>query len=91
MRAVGSHKERLDNLYFAFLFTLRAVVKAGTNLMAFPYATGYSKEDAATRAMMAQLVNASLPEHLLRDLDRGQGVPCCHYRKRWKRERQCAG
>ena len=26
VRAVGSHRDRLDNLYFAFLFTLRAVV-----------------------------------------------------------------
>lgn len=71
VRAVGSHKDRLDNLYFAFLFTLRAVVKAGNNLMAFPYDTGYSEEDQATRKMMAQLVNASLPEHFLRDIDRG--------------------
>ena len=64
-------EDRLDNLYFAFLFTLRAVVKAGDNLMAFPYDTGFSDEDQATRKMIAQLVNAPLPEHFLRELDSG--------------------
>ena len=74
VRAVGGHKERLDNLYFAFLFTLRAVIKAGNNLMAFPYDTGHPEDDKATKTMIAQLVNASLPEHFLRDLDQGASI-----------------
>ena len=42
--------------------------------MAFPYDTGFSDEDQATRKMIAQLVNAPLPEHFLRELD-SQGHP----------------
>ncbi len=44
--AVGNHPDRLNNMYFAFLFVLRAVVRAGDCLTNYPYSTGNSTEDA---------------------------------------------
>lgn len=54
---VGAHKERLHNLYFAYLFVLRAVSRARDQLLAFDYDTGDSVDDAATGALVAQLVD----------------------------------
>lgn len=52
------HKERVENLYFAYLFVLRAVLKAAPLLSAYDYTTGMEAEDAATRHLMRQLVGA---------------------------------
>jgi ERO1-like protein alpha len=52
------HKERVENLYFAYLFVLRAVLKAAPLLSAYDYTTGMEAEDAATRHLMQQLVGS---------------------------------
>lgn len=74
IRAVGSHKDRLDNLYFTFLFTLRAVIKAGDTLVAYSYDTGHPDEDQQVRALVSSLVHSSLPSSLLRAVEDGSGT-----------------
>ena len=74
IRAVGSHKDRLDNLYFTFLFVLRAVIKAGDNLVAYSYDTGHLKEDRKVRQLVSSLVHASLPSSLLYAVEAGSGA-----------------
>lgn len=49
-------KERVENLYFAYLFVLRAVIKAGPTLKEVHYDTGYSKEDLHTTKLIQMLV-----------------------------------
>lgn len=53
--AVGNHPDRLDNLYFSFLFLLRAVVKASQYLIQYPYYTGNSTDDMMVREIMSSL------------------------------------
>lgn len=50
--------ERVQNLYFAYLFVLRAVVKAGPILTELDYDTGLPEEDAKTRRLVQALVGA---------------------------------
>jgi len=50
-------KDRVENLYFAYLFVLRAVIKAGPVLKGVHYDTGYPKEDAHTRRLIDMLVD----------------------------------
>ena len=57
IRAVGSHPDRINNLYFAFLFVLRAVAKAENYLSVYPYHTDDPAEDAALAKMMRALVS----------------------------------
>lgn len=52
-------RERVQNLYFAYLFVLRAVVKAGPLLQRLDYFTGLAKEDARTQELIDQLVSAA--------------------------------
>lgn len=40
VKAVGAYKERVENLYFSFLFVLRAVAKAEPLLMRYNYSSG---------------------------------------------------
>eukprot|EP00878_Enallax_costatus_P033483 GHUV01036957.1.p2 GENE.GHUV01036957.1~~GHUV01036957.1.p2 ORF type:complete len:110 (-),score=12.32 GHUV01036957.1:504-833(-) len=47
------------NLYFAYLFVLRAVMKAAPVLTAYEYSTGLQQEDAQTQQLITQLVSAS--------------------------------
>ena len=61
MRAVGSHQDRLSNLYFTFLFTLRSVVKAGDYLASYKYDTGNSADDIVVKKLIRQLVGMQLP------------------------------
>lgn len=49
-------KERIENLYFAYLFVLRAVMKAGPLLESVSYSTGTPTEDARTFQLIQQLV-----------------------------------
>jgi hypothetical protein len=37
---VGMHPERIHNLYFAYLFVMRAIAKAAPELMEYDYNTG---------------------------------------------------
>ncbi|KAJ1455780.1 endoplasmic reticulum Oxidoreductin 1-domain-containing protein [Pelagophyceae sp. CCMP2097] len=53
---VGSHRDRLHNLYFAYLFVLRAVSRAHVDLAAYDYDTGNSTDDAMTRELVGFLV-----------------------------------
>lgn len=57
--AVGNHPDRLNNMYLAFLFLLRATMKAKHLLMAYPYDTGNATDDKRTRELITKLVNMS--------------------------------
>lgn len=59
---VGRHPERLHNLYFAYVFVLRALAKAAHELETFDYATGHPLEDARAAALVRALVR---PDHPL--------------------------
>ena len=56
VHAVGSHSERLANLYFAFLFVTRAVVKAGDVLVEYDYKTDSSVDGDIVRSLINELV-----------------------------------
>ena len=47
----------MENLYFAYLFVLRAVIKAGPVLKGVHYDTGYPKEDMHTSNLIDMLVD----------------------------------
>lgn len=49
-------RERVENLYFAYLFVLRAALKAGPLLQEIVYDTGSPKEDAHTAELVHRLV-----------------------------------
>ncbi len=50
-------KSYVENLYFAYLFVLRAVMKAGPALQQADLRSGLSAEDMRTRDLMDQLVS----------------------------------
>ena len=50
-------KSHLENLYFAYLFVLRAVMKAGPALERADLSSGLPVEDKLTRQLMDQLVS----------------------------------
>lgn len=50
-------KAHVENLYFTYLFVLRAALKAGPMLAAADFDTGTPEEDARTQRLMAQLVH----------------------------------
>lgn len=54
-------KARVENLYFAYLFVLRAVMKAGPYLASMDYQTGIPAEDANTLQLVQGLVNPCIP------------------------------
>eukprot|EP00953_Heterococcus_sp_UTEX-ZZ885_P014051 7998-Heterococcus_DN1.PRE.3 len=54
--AVGAHPDRLTNLYFAYLFCLRALAKAAPLLQQYDYSTGNAAADNVTAALMRGLV-----------------------------------
>jgi Endoplasmic Reticulum Oxidoreductin 1 (ERO1) len=47
---------RVENLYFTYLFTLRAVQKAAPLLQALQYSSGYVEEDDQTKQLVSKLV-----------------------------------
>ena len=59
---VGTHAERLHNLYFSYLFVLRAVGKAAPELEAHECATGDAAEDARAQALLRAVAR---PDHPL--------------------------
>lgn len=61
VKAVGSHPDRLNNLYFTFLFVLRAVTKAGSVLTEYPYHTGNKADDEMVRTLIERLVKSRPP------------------------------
>lgn len=54
-RAVGAYPDRLNNLYFTFLFMLRAVMKAGDALVQFQYTTGNVTDDLLVRELIQEI------------------------------------
>ena len=56
-------QHRVENLYFSYLFMLRAAIKAAPVLAAADYHTGNAAEDARTAELMRRLVHS---ESLLR-------------------------
>ena len=48
---------RIENLYFTYLFVLRAFMKAGPLLSSAQYTTGCPQQDAETAGVMQQLVS----------------------------------
>ena len=57
-------KERVENMYFTYLFVLRAVMKAGSLLESIDYSTGCQDQDLHTKELMQELVLSSTPCHL---------------------------
>lgn len=55
---VGNYPDRLNNMYFAFLFLLRAAAKASPVLQVYPYHTGNNSDDALVTRMMTKLVDS---------------------------------
>ncbi|MCO5546581.1 hypothetical protein L7F22_000010 [Adiantum nelumboides] len=50
------HEDRVRNLYFTFLFVLRAVTKASNYLVEAEYSTGNPSEDEETTSLIQKLV-----------------------------------
>lgn len=53
-------KQRVENMYFTYLFVLRAVMKAAPMLESVDYNTGCREQDASTKKLMQQLVSIIL-------------------------------
>lgn len=51
------HRDRVQNLFFAYLFVLRAVMKAAPVLTTYQYDTGLPQEDATTQNLITDLVS----------------------------------
>lgn len=60
IRAVGAHPDRLNNLYFAFLFALRAAHKARDLLLAFPIDSGNSSDDVLASDLIREMLSSPL-------------------------------
>jgi hypothetical protein len=58
-RAVGDYPDRLNNMYFTFLFLLRAVVRAQETIRTYPYNTGHEEEDRAVKELLEKLLASS--------------------------------
>lgn len=58
VNAVGMHPDRLTNMYFAYVFVLRAIGKAGPFLMTHDFDTGNEEDDKLTRQLIKELTNA---------------------------------
>lgn len=56
-------KDRVENLYFTYLFVLRAVMKASPILERVDYDTASPKEDAQTQLLLRKLLNSSALKH----------------------------
>jgi hypothetical protein len=64
LERVGTHTERMENMYFAYLFLLRALAKARPVLLAMKLGTGNAAADSETRELLKQLLNAPSPQLL---------------------------
>ncbi|KAL1925164.1 uncharacterized protein VTP21DRAFT_47 [Calcarisporiella thermophila] len=56
---IGSHPERLQNVYFDYVILLRAVTKLSSFLQGYEFCTGDAKEDTKVRKMVDELVSLS--------------------------------
>lgn len=57
-KALGDHKDRVNNLFFTFLFVLRAVVKSKDSLLKYDFGVG--EESTAIKQLIEELVSAKL-------------------------------
>ena len=57
---VGRHPERLTNLYFSYLFMLRAIARGGSRLLAYNYSTSHADSDQRAHELLQQLVSEPL-------------------------------
>lgn len=55
--------DRVENLYFTYLFVLRAALKAGPILQRADYDTGTPEEDARTQRLVSSLVDSAALKH----------------------------
>lgn len=69
-------KERIENMYFTYLFVLRAVIKAGPMLASIDYSTGCSDDDMLTKQLMQQVV--SFAPYLFAWYKNGFCCPYCY-------------
>lgn len=53
---IARHPDRVENLYFLFLFTLRALMRARDQLVETLFETGDADEDYRTRRMIHEIV-----------------------------------
>ena len=60
-RAVGNYPDRLNNMYFSFLFLLRAVVRAQETLRTYEYNTGHVEDDQIVKELLNKLLESSGP------------------------------
>lgn len=58
---IGKYPERIKNLYFAYLFIVRAVAKATPALLGLNLTTGNTQEDTATNSLLQQLLKVEIP------------------------------
>jgi hypothetical protein len=56
---IGSHPERLQNVYFTYALLLRAVKKFGPYLDKYEYRTGSPQEDEKTRFMVQDFIKSA--------------------------------
>ncbi|KAI7891296.1 endoplasmic reticulum Oxidoreductin 1-domain-containing protein [Mucor mucedo] len=56
---IGSHPERLQNVYFTYALLLRAVQKLGPYLDQYDFRTGSNAEDQKTRFMVQDLIKST--------------------------------
>ncbi|CEG36200.1 endoplasmic oxidoreductin-1 [Plasmopara halstedii] len=56
VQRVGKHRERLQNLYFAYLFVMRAISKYRHELLAYNYNTGNTVDDLRVKEILRLLL-----------------------------------
>ena len=61
LERVGTHPDRLENMYFVYLFLVRALAKARPVLAAMKFDTGNQAQDLSTRQLLDQLLAAPSP------------------------------
>lgn len=59
MNRIGSHPERLQNVYFAYALLLRAVNKVGPYLEHYQFRTGDVQEDKETSRWVQDLIKST--------------------------------
>jgi len=65
MEQYGSHPDRIKNLHFAFVVTLRALRKAAPFLQNFPFSTNNATDDRVTKSLVQRLLDS----HILNSCD----------------------
>ena len=68
VQRIGKFPDRMRNLYFTFLFVLRAAAVARENILSMDFTTGNPAEDEATRQLVRRLIDVEMPS-VLRGFD----------------------